>query len=341
MTRQDRVRGALFGAAFGDALGAPVEFITDIKTISARSSRDLASPHARVTDDTQMMLAVGEALQHLRQDPSATFEAALRQAFVAWFHDPENTRAPGQTCLLACERLQDASVPWWLATERGSKGSGATMRVQPVGLLPAGVVSDDVMAAAAQFQAALTHAHPTALVAADLTAMTLRLLLGGMRPKRLIAALLAYAHKQQVVYHEGRLGALWEHTLHPSPAHFIGRGWAVCLGLLEVLEEIVRVPCPLEDPCLRTGDGWTAETAFATALHALVLYPDQPRDALWRAVVTRGDSDSIACLTGAFVGALHGSQAWPQVWFERIEYHQRIEALVAICEAGVPGFNDR
>ncbi len=49
-----------------------------------------------------------------------------------------------------------------------------------------------------------------------------------------------------------------------------------------------------------TGNGWMAEEAFATGLLCFLLFPDQPVQALQRAVVTRGDSDSIACLAGTF-----------------------------------------
>ncbi len=46
------------------------------------------------------------------------------------------------------------------------------MRVAPVGLLPLGQsgITYETRAAIAQFQAALTHGHPTGLAAADLTA---------------------------------------------------------------------------------------------------------------------------------------------------------------------------
>ena len=46
-----------------------------------------------------------------------------------------------------------------------------------------------------------------------------------------------------------------------------------------------------------------------------------------RAAVTSGDSDSIACIAGAFAGAYHGIDAWPVDWVERIEYRDRILAI--------------
>ena len=49
--------------------------------------------------------------------------------------------------------------------------------------------------------------------------------------------------------------------------------------------------------------------------------------ALRRAAVSYGDSDSIACLTGAFTGAYHGMGAWPTEWGTRIEYRDRLVRL--------------
>ena len=90
---------------------------------------------AQVTDDTQMALAVGEALISAPQpfEPT-TLEAELRRTFVEWYGSPENTRAPGRTCMSACRNLK-TGINWRDATRISSKGCGANMRVMPVALL--------------------------------------------------------------------------------------------------------------------------------------------------------------------------------------------------------------
>ncbi len=60
--------------------------------------------------------------------------------------------------------------------------------------------------------------------------------------------------------------------------------------------------------------------------------PDDPVAALRRAAVTAGDSDSIACLTGAFAGAYHGFGAWPKEWINRIEYAGRLAMLGSLWD---------
>jgi ADP-ribosylglycohydrolase len=97
--------------------------------------------------------------------------------------------------------------------------------------------------------------------------------------------------------------------------------------VLDKLEAVLVVPDYEADPCIATGDGWIAEEAFATGLLCFLLFPDDPSKALQRAAVTSGDSDSIACLTGAFVGAYAGMNAWPKEWAEQIEYRDILLTL--------------
>ena len=69
------------------------------------------------------------------------------------------------------------------------------------------------------------------------------------------------------------------------------------------------------------------EEALATGLWCAVRYARDPVGGVARAAATSGDSDSIACLAGAFLGAAHGSAAWPAGWASRIEYADRLAAF--------------
>ena len=323
-----KIAGCLLASAIGDALAAPVEFLHDVGSIEAYYAQHgfgAGEKTLRVTDDTQMALAVGEGLMRApRPYTAAGVEAPLRAAFVAWNTSPENTRAPGFTCVSACRRLAQ-DIPWTQATVANSKGCGANMRAHPVGLLYR--ETETTRAALAQFQAALTHGHPTCLAAADLTAWTVHDLLTSGDPATLPARVIEYAKSQQAVYHADWLGDLWETFGSASPGAFIARGWNECLPLLHQLAAAATFGDRDADPCRATGEGWIAEEAFASGLLAFLLFPDEPVAALRRASVTCGDSDSIACITGAFVGARHGAEALPQGWRERVEYRARLDAL--------------
>jgi ADP-ribosylglycohydrolase len=184
-----------------------------------------------------------------------------------------------------------------------------------------------------QLQAAMTHGHPTALAAAELTACATRLLVDGVGLADVPAALLARCRERRSIYLQEWLGSLWQRPGAATPADFIARGWDECLAILDKLQLAVRTASPEDDPCLATGAGWTAEEALATGLLCFLLFPGEPLTALRRAACTSGDSDSIACLTGAFAGAHHGTDAWPTPWADRIEYGGDLQTLGALWDA--------
>ena len=123
------------------------------------------------------------------------------------------------------------------------------------------------------------------------------------------AALFFRLHPTLMFFVNQRLKVLPDEVA--SPEEFIARGWDECLGALDRLDAALAHPDWGTDPCLATGDGWVAEEALATSLLCFVLYPNDPVAAVRRAALTRGDSDSIACLAGAFAGAYSGLGAWP------------------------------
>ncbi|WP_328938884.1 ADP-ribosylglycohydrolase family protein [Streptomyces tauricus] len=334
--RKQAATGALVGLALGDALGRPTEF-KDVPSILAAFGpwRELELPDpAYITDDTQMTLALARGLRTAMDRGllgPKRLERPVREEFVNWYQSPENNRAPGRTCLVACEKLKHEDRLWQDASQVGSKGCGANMRVTPLGLAPG--LSDEQRAGAAQLQAALTHGHPTALAASDLTAHAVRLLAQGAEPTGLVGLLRSYAYENRTNYHERWLGDLWTRAQDPTPTHFISRGWDECLEVLERLQRALRSPSPETDPCLATGAGWVAEEALATGLLCFLLFVDEPVTALRRAACTSGDSDSIACLAGAFSGAYLGADAWPTEWADRIEHQGDLMALGALWDA--------
>ncbi|XIE77980.1 ADP-ribosylglycohydrolase family protein [Streptomyces sp. SBR177] len=330
--------GALVGLALGDALGFPTEF-NDVPQILAKFGpwRAMELPVTRgrayITDDTQMTLAFARGIRTaMERGPLAPLRLArpLREEYVDWYHSPENNRAPGRTCMVACHLL-DGDRPWQDASQIGSKGCGANMRVAPIGLVPG--LTEEQRSGAAQLQAALTHGHPTGLAASDLTARAVWLLAQGADPTGLVGRLRSYAYENRSRYHEHWLGDLWTRSQDPDATHFIRRGWDECLAVLERLDAVQRTADPEIDPCAYTGDGWIAEEALATGLLCFLLFPDQPLTALRRAACTRGDSDSIAALAGAFAGAHLGADAWPAEWVAAVEHRDELLALGALWDA--------
>lgn len=185
----DRIRGCLLGGAVGDALGAPVEFMTTGDIVARYGPRGIADfdiaygRRGAITDDTQMTLFTVDGLIRARvrgqlrgivDPPSVVHHAYIRwlatqlNAFTAratlpdldgWLIDDErlwSRRAPGMTCISALKAAKGFGIP----AENDSKGCGTVMRDAPWGLASGGD-PDRAYALAAQ-AARTTHGHPTA-----------------------------------------------------------------------------------------------------------------------------------------------------------------------------------
>ncbi|MGD7037084.1 ADP-ribosyl-[dinitrogen reductase] hydrolase [Methylotuvimicrobium buryatense] len=154
----DRALGAYLGFACGDALGATVEFMSP-KQIQRRYGvhRDiigggwLALEPGQVTDDTQMSLALGQAII----DHRGWNLKAVADNFVAWLEsDPPDI---GNTCRRGLERYQktgELSGP----PREDDAGNGGCMRNLPVVL--ATLNQPDRFDNWTLEQCHLTHNHP-------------------------------------------------------------------------------------------------------------------------------------------------------------------------------------
>ncbi|MFK4067504.1 ADP-ribosylglycohydrolase family protein [Streptomyces sp. NPDC029674] len=348
-------RGALFGLAIGDAMGRPLSTLSMDRITATYGTWDsMELPLSddgtvRVSDQTQLTLAVGEALAEVAvKAPLPEAEArhalttrgalpappwltpaavttALRTHLVRWRHSPDNDRSPGRTTLDACTALA-APAPWQEATATGSKGCATVVRAAAVGLTPH--LSPDQRSAIAQLQAALTHGHPTALAASDLAAHAVDLLRHrGCAPADLLPLLRTHAETSRHTYRADWLGDLAPRAGAGNPATYIAAGWDDCLHALNNVQAALREPDPNREPGHATGTSWTADEVLAAALYAFLITDAHPRYALRRAAHTSGAPSATAALTGAFAGAHHGPSRWPPEWLEAVEYGTRLDAL--------------
>jgi len=128
----NRALGAYLGFACGDALGATVEFMSP-KQIQKRYGvhQDmigggwLALEAGQITDDTQMSLAIGQAIV----DYQGWNIQAVADNFVAWLEsDPPDI---GNTCRRGITRYRDSGELFGLPRDDDA-GNGACMRNLPV-----------------------------------------------------------------------------------------------------------------------------------------------------------------------------------------------------------------
>lgn len=327
---RNRFTGCLLGGAAGDALGAPVEFMSR-RQILARFGPAGITEYApaygglgRITDDTQMMLFTAEgllrglvrgAMRGMVSRISVVASAYERWLFTQGSHAAKGSdddwlnsgwlvkqqalhsrRAPGNTCLSALRHMASFGD---MATNN-SKGCGGVMRVAPVGLFfwPArdGATAFDLGVEAA----AITHGHPSGhLTGGVLAAMILYLLHGD--------SLLDALEKARTL--------LVEHDGHEE-----------ILNALNLAEVLASERGEASKAIAQLGQGWVAEEALAIAIYCALVAKDF-RYGVTLAVNHDGDSDSTGAITGNLLGAMWGVEAIPTSWLEPLELREVINEV--------------
>jgi ADP-ribosyl-[dinitrogen reductase] hydrolase len=168
-----RAEAAYLGLAIGDALGATVEFMMP-REIRAqynvhkdiRGGGWLRLKPGKVTDDTTMSLALGEAIL---ADGGEVKALSCARAFDAWMRGkPVDIGNTVRRNLIAFRRSGDPVAP----LSEQDAGNGAAMRVLPVALATLG--RDEIQVRAAVLaQAHVTHNSPASDAACEFLALAL------------------------------------------------------------------------------------------------------------------------------------------------------------------------
>lgn len=151
---KDKVFGAMFGFAIGDAMGATTEFM-DAKEIKAKYGKVeniigggwLNLKAGAVTDDTEMMLCVVKAAMDSEQDVRL-FPKCVADRFIEWYRG--GPKDVGGACAAGIRRLMAGQGP---ELNRNTLGNGALMRALPLALMDR--LNDQLI------QADMTHCNPT------------------------------------------------------------------------------------------------------------------------------------------------------------------------------------
>lgn len=326
---KDCIRGSLMAGAAGDALGYPVEFMSRNAILARYGYKGItefkldSDGKALVSDDTQMTLFTANGMlmgltrgymRGIGGDPKNYVDGAYidwyytqtvnkkseRDDFhYTWLRDlPElaHRRAPGITCLNACESLLAHRD-----VENNSKGCGGIMRVAPMGLLDASFKESGgsgfyyktvYLAEAGAHIARVTHLHPL-----------------GYLPAALMTLLLS------------RIVPLTPDEVKESIIDIINDGLDVMMNMYgndyakykEYLRALTLKAVNLAhsnisdiQAIMQLGEGWTAEEAWAISLYCVIRHIDNMKEAIIAAVNHDGDSDSTGSITGNIMGAIYG-----------------------------------
>ena len=318
-------RGCVLGGAIGDALGAPVEFLSRAEIRERYGERgierfDVAyGRQGAITDDTQMTMFTAEgllqALSERRSGKEEAPEIVVHRAYLRWLRTQHFTgelgssgsemsgwlihvkalharRAPGTTCLSALMggRMGRPGYPL-----NASKGCGGVMRIAPCAL----VKEWDPFELAYKV-AAITHGHHSGYLAAGALAVIIRAVLEGHGVAKGVSAALV-----RLVPEPG--GAETMDALRKATALWKEHGAG---GDVEQL-----------------GQGWVAEEALAIGVYAAMVGETDLRRGLTVAVNHSGDSDSTGAIAGNILGAVHGEEALSRLSLGDVELRDEVIRL--------------
>jgi ADP-ribosylglycohydrolase len=291
--RVDRAAGVVVASAAADALGAPHEFrppVPEDRRLKMSGGGSFNWAPGEWTDDTQQALAV---LAPLADGVTALDDLVVRveEGLLAWFESrPRDVGNQTRSVMSTTQRSGGglaAAAAGHLQHNADSAGNGSLMRTGPVGLYRA---NEDQVAELARAVSSLTHAHSDCLDACVLWSTAIHRLLdrSGDVPDWVSVV------EEGLVHLPADRRSRWANLLaecrtRPA-AGFDKNGWVVH-ALQAALAAIAQTPAPSDGP--RCG---------------------HLRLAIETAVRVGGDTDTVAAISGALVGAWWGATAVPWEW---------------------------
>ncbi len=295
----DRLHGILIGGLLGDALGAPLEGtpVGDLRRLETQLvSRIEGTGPWGYTDDTEMAFGVAESLIECNGLKPEDLLCTLARNHDVGRGYGKGTRRAFEALLRGqhWEAVRYASWP------SGSKGNGGAARI---GALAWFYRNDErELLRQVDRSAAITHAHPQARLGAQLLAVATHV---SLRQRGVLDA-------ETTLF---RLGEL-------------ARGEPEFVERIRTIEDLLCHPDPsLEDVVSRLGHGVLATESVSMAIYCFLRWQASPREAIAKAILVGGDTDTIGAMTGALVGALHGALGMPTEWLAKLEKRSRSRAL--------------
>lgn len=305
----DRAEGALVGLALGDALGMPTQSMSPtqiqatygrIESLVSASADQPIAPSleaGRVTDDTEQAIILAKQIEG-----GFSIRSYARQ-LLAW---EEQMRARGSLDLLgpstkaALQLVREGAD----IAKVGKEGAtnGAAMRICPAGIAyrPGSELISRV-----QTITELTHGSSIGISGAVAVAVTVSCALEGGPLPEAIAEGVAACSRPRGNWVAGATIAARFTTFEQLSRNLSGADFT------RFLREVV-------------GTSLQSQESVVAALLIAVHYAERPFEALLEGANLGGDTDTIAAIAGAMLGAAHGSAGFPH---EQVALVERINEL--------------
>ena len=304
MTKQDQIKGAIYGLLIGDAVGVPYEFNLP-EQLPSYDKTDMISPsHFQKTypnipfgtwsdDGAQALCLLDSLLYKNKLDPEDFMNRMCN-----WYQhgymavDFQVFDVGVQTAESIRKYLQGVQLDQVAKNDEHANGNGSLMRVLPLAIWHTGTDAQLIQDAYAQSH--VTHAHLRAKVCCALYCLWARSILNGLNIEN-----------------------AWHDAVAKLRNYFQDKPED-----LAQLEFYIR-PDELEKG---NGSGYVVD-CLKSARYAL----QQPtyQDVVKTAIALGRDTDTTACVAGGIAGLYYGFDAIPQVWIEQLRGKEMVELLLA------------
>ena len=294
--RFEQIHGCLLGQAVADSVGATFEG-QDTQWLRGRFDdkgkmfRYAADAHRHYTDDTEMAFALARYLATHAEVVSHKLMRTFVEDYSPW-------RGYGRGTRVLIDAFRDNCEYEHLVEhlfQGGSWGNGAAMRAAPVGLR-------------------FWRDHDRVWEQAGQSALPTHRNILGIEGAQLVALATAVA-----ATHEDITPASIADMLIPRVTTTVYTNRLRSLRSLSDESELTQF-----------GNGIEAHESVVTAIGCFALHPDSFEEAIATAIWQGGDTDTIAAMTGALVGARLGVDGIHESWVSNLEdtaFPQKVEEL--------------
>ena len=304
MTKQDQIKGAIYGLLIGDAVGVPYEFnlpeqlppydqIDMIMPINFQKTYPKI-PFGIWSDDGAQALCLLDSLLYKNKLDPEDFMSRMCNWYQHGYMavDFEVFDVGIQTAESIRKYLLGTPLNQVAKDDEQANGNGSLMRVLPLAIWHTG--SDEQLIQDAYAQSHVTHAHLRAKVCCALYCLWARSILNGFN-----------------------IESAWNDAVAKLRNYFQDKP-----ENLEQLEFYIR-PDELEKG---HGSGYVVD-CLKSARYAL----QQPtyQDVIKTAIALGRDTDTTACVAGGIAGLYYGFDAIPQTWVEQLRGKEILEPLLA------------